>query len=191
MAKKKNEIELMKFRVILDTENDVFRDIEFLGENTFAQLHKAILSAFNFSEGEMASFYLSDENWEKGAEIPLMDMGEWQLSMETTRVTEFIANPGDRVLYVYDFMRMWIFYVELMEHKMGVLGGEGFNLALAFGDAPKQDEKEMEAMFDDLMVDDSIGSNGDDGDGEEDDDFGFGDDEHFDSNDFDGHYEER
>jgi hypothetical protein len=190
MAKKEKEIELMKFRVILDTEQDVFRDIEFLGEDSFANLHRAILKAFQFTDGEMASFYISDENWEKGLEIPLMDMGESQISMETTPLTEFIANPGDRLLYVYDFMRMWIFYVELMEHKMAVLGKEGFNLALSFGEAPKQEDKEMEDMFDDLMVSDGAESE-DFSEDEDEDEFGFGDDENFDSNEFDGHYEER
>ena len=65
-----------KFRVIVDTEEDVFRDIEIDTSSTFEQLHQSILQAFDFPEGEMASFYMSNDTWDKGTEISLMDMGE-------------------------------------------------------------------------------------------------------------------
>lgn len=54
---------IFKFRVIINTEEDVFRDIEIATDDSFESLHKAILSAFNFEEGEMASFYMSDDTW--------------------------------------------------------------------------------------------------------------------------------
>jgi hypothetical protein len=47
----------------------------------------------------------------------------------------------------------------------------------------------MEMMFDDLMVEEDLNAQGEDE--VEEDEFGFGDDDHFDSNEFDGYYEER
>ncbi|MFY8077516.1 MAG: IS1096 element passenger TnpR family protein, partial [Flavobacteriales bacterium] len=111
MAKKNSGVNLFKFRVIMDTEQDVFRDIEIETESNFDSLHKAVLDAFDFEQGEMASFYLSDEEWSKGLEISLMDMGgvdEDSLSMSTTILSDMVMKPGDKILYVYDFMRMWI-----------------------------------------------------------------------------------
>jgi hypothetical protein len=190
MAKKKvDAYPVVKFRVIMDTEQDVFRDLEIAADQNFMQLHKAILSAFQFTEGEMASFYLSDENWEKGMEIPLMDMGEGQVAMENTVLSEMVVAAGDKLLYVYDFMRMWIFYVEVLELKQGLLSAGNHQVTLSFGEAPRQEDKEMEMMFDDLMVEESIKEESDSV--EEEDEFGFGDDEHFDANEFDGYYEER
>ncbi len=190
MAKKKvDAYPVVKFRVIMDTEQDVFRDLEIAADQNFMQLHKAILSAFQFTEGEMASFYLSDENWEKGMEIPLMDMGEGQVAMENTALSEMVVAAGDKLLYVYDFMRMWIFYVEVLELKQGLLSAGNHQIILSFGEAPRQEDKEMEMMFDDLMVEESIKEESDSV--EEEDEFGFGDDEHFDANEFDGYYEER
>lgn len=49
---------IFKFRVIIDTEEDVFRDIEIATDADFKSLHKNILKAFEWKEGEMASFYL-------------------------------------------------------------------------------------------------------------------------------------
>lgn len=191
MAKKKAEeaVALTKLRVIIDTEQDVFRDIEIKSSETFFQLHQAILNAFQFSDGEMASFYVSDENWEKGLEIPLMDMGESAVSMDNTPIHEMASAIGDKLLYVYDFMRMWIFYVEVMEIKDGSIAKGDHQVVLTFGDAPNQEDKEMEMMFDHLMVEEESNSQGEDE--IEEDEFGFGDDDHFDSNEFDGYYEER
>lgn len=188
MAKKNSGVNLFKFRVIMDTEQDVFRDIEIETESNFDSLHKAVLDAFDFEQGEMASFYLSDEEWSKGLEISLMDMGgvdEDSLSMSTTILSDMVMKPGDKILYVYDFMRMWIFYIELMEVKKDKPSTIYPRVALAFGDAPSQDSKEFQDMFEADVVGGGA-SDLDDVDDEED-EFGEGDDI-FDEDEFDGSY---
>jgi hypothetical protein len=188
MAKKNSGVNLFKFRVIMDTEQDVFRDIEIETESNFDSLHKAVLDAFDFEQGEMASFYLSDEEWSKGLEISLMDMGgvdEDSLSMSTTILSDMVMKPGDKILYVYDFMRMWIFYIELMEVKKDKPSTIYPRVALAFGDAPSQDSKEFQDMFEADVVGGGA-ADIDDVDDEED-EFGEGDDI-FDEDEFDGSY---
>ncbi len=192
MAKKKLEetFGTYKFRVIVDTEEDVFRDIEMPTSATFSELHRSILEHFNFEDGEMASFYLSNEEWEKGLEIPLMDMGDGIVSMDNAVLHEMVHQVGDKILYVYDFLRMWIFYVELVEVGESLAERNYPFLALSFGEAPDQDSKEMDAMFEGNGVDEDFEST-EDGEAEDEDEFGFGDDENFDSNEFDGYYDER
>jgi hypothetical protein len=188
MAKKNSGVNLFKFRVIMDTEQDVFRDIEIETESNFDSLHKAVLDAFDFEQGEMASFYLSDEEWSKGLEISLMDMGgvdEDSLSMSTTILSDMVMKPGDKILYVYDFMRMWIFYIELIEVKKDKPSTIYPRVALAFGDAPSQDSKEFQDMFEADVVGGGAGDI-DDVDDEEDE---FGEDDNiFDEDEFDGSY---
>jgi hypothetical protein len=189
MAKKNSGVNLFKFRVIMDTEQDVFRDIEIETESNFDSLHKAVLDAFDFEQGEMASFYLSDEEWSKGLEISLMDMGgvdEDSLSMSTTILSDMVMKPGDKILYVYDFMRMWIFYIELMEVKKDKPSTIYPRVALAFGDAPSQDSKEFQDMFEADVIGGGIGM-ADFDDEEEEDEFGE-DDNIFDEDEFDGSY---
>jgi len=188
MAKKNSGVNLFKFRVIMDTEQDVFRDIEIETESNFDALHKAVLDAFDFEQGEMASFYLSDEEWSKGLEISLMDMGgvdEDSLSMSTTILSDMVMKPGDKILYVYDFMRMWIFYIELMEVKKDKPSTIYPRVALAFGDAPSQDSKEFQDMFEA----DIIGGGAVDMDDVDDEEDEFGEDDNiFDEDEFDGSY---
>ncbi len=188
MAKKNSGVNLFKFRVIMDTEQDVFRDIEIETESNFDALHKAVLDAFDFEQGEMASFYLSDEEWSKGLEISLMDMGgvdEDSLSMSTTILSDMVMKPGDKILYVYDFMRMWIFYIELMEVKKDKPSTIYPRVALAFGDAPSQDSKEFQDMFEA----DVVGGVAGDIDDVDDEEYEFGEDDNiFDEDEFDGSY---
>ena len=56
---------IFRIRIILDSKEDVIRDIEILANNTFEDLHKAIINCFDFKGNEMASFYLSDDNWKQ------------------------------------------------------------------------------------------------------------------------------
>ncbi len=108
---------IYKIRVILNTEEDVFRDIEIRANQTLGKLHEAIKSAFSLQGEEMASFYKSDDNWSQGEEISLEDMtddgsGE---TMYDLYVKEVLPNAGNKLLYVYDFMIMWSFYVDVLE----------------------------------------------------------------------------
>ncbi len=139
---------LIRFRVIIDIEEDVFRDILIGRSAPLEDLHRGILAAFDFGEGEMASFFQSDENWGRGREIPLMDMGMDDAgnpfpSMRTTAVAALVSAANDRMVYVYDFLRMWCFYVEVI----GLEDGETPEyplLAGEFGDAPDQFSKEVD-----------------------------------------------
>jgi Plasmid pRiA4b ORF-3-like protein len=193
MAKKKlTNVNIFKFRVIIDTEEDVFRDIEIETEASFEDFHRAILDGFDFEEGEMASFYMSDENWEKGLEVPLMDMGGKEganMSMSNTKLSDLLSKPSEKVLYVYDFLRMWIFYIELLEVTKDKPSTIYPRVAMVYGDAPAQDSKEMDLFggeFDQQEFNEIHG--GDDVDDEEDDDM-FGESgEFFDEEDFDGSY---
>jgi hypothetical protein len=189
---KNSNVNIYKFRVIIDTEQDVFRDIEIDTTATFEKLHDAILDAFDFEAGEMASFYMSNESWEKGLEIPLMDMaGDAALSMKSTTLSEMVSKPSDKILYVYDFMRMWIFYVELMEVKKDMPSTIYPRVALVYGDAPSQDAKEMDLFgseFSEEEFKEMHGDVNDDADDEGEDDMFDADEDYFDESEFNGSY---
>ena len=56
---------IYRFRVILDndTEDDIFRDIEIYKTNSLEEFHETIINSFGFINNEMASFYISDNEW--------------------------------------------------------------------------------------------------------------------------------
>ena len=59
---------IYKIRLILDTEENVLRDIVISYNDTLEDLHNAITNAFGFYGTEMASFYRTDDNWNQGDE---------------------------------------------------------------------------------------------------------------------------
>jgi len=107
-----------KIRVILNAEDNVIRDIAINKSDSLEDLHNAIINAFAYSGREMASFYKSDEEWNQGEEFPLFDMSETQDSktqMSEIKILDVFTKNNDKLIYVYDFFNMWMFYVELME----------------------------------------------------------------------------
>jgi len=106
-----------KFRVILDTEEDIFRDIAILEEDTLEDLHNAIVNAFGFDGMEAASFYACDDSWTQlEEEISLFDMSDEQeagKTMGNTAINAVLDEDQTKIIYVYDFLNMWTFFVEL------------------------------------------------------------------------------
>ncbi len=110
---------IYRFRVILDndTEEDIFRDLEIRETDTLEDLHNIITQSFGFDGSEMASFYLSNDQWDQGEEISLFDLsdsGNARL-MNETAINDVVHEVQPKLIYVYDFLSMWTFYVELAE----------------------------------------------------------------------------
>ncbi len=138
---------IYRFRAILDTKEDVFRDIEIEASSTMEDFHNVITQAFGFAGQEMASFYVSNEIWEQGEEIALFDMGEDGDSVRTmseTILEDTVWADQPRLLYVYDFLSMWTFMVELAEITDPEPGMAYPNLMYSHGEIPEQaPEKEF------------------------------------------------
>ena len=150
---------IYKIRVILDTKDDVFRDIEIRDKQTLFTLYKGIMSAFSLHGEELASFYESDQEWGQGKEIPLEDMNDENSdqTMADFFIHEAFPQVGARMIFVYDYMEMWTFFVELMEieDKKAVLN---YPLTVyRYGAMPlKAPKRNMEILNleDDEMMDD-------------------------------------
>ncbi|MDC9722605.1 MAG: hypothetical protein PSN34_07510 [Urechidicola sp.] len=133
-----------KIRAILDVEKDVIRDIEIHHSENLETLHKEIANAFGFNGQEMASFYITDTDWNQGEEIPLFDMGD-SISMQACNLKDTLTKKGEKLIYVYDFMAMWTFFVEVSEINE-TPKKESPKVVFAFGDVPeKAPEKEFVA----------------------------------------------
>lgn len=130
---------LYRFRVILDAEEDVFRDLEIMADNTLEDLHNVILQSFGFDGTEMASFYISDDEWNQGEEISQFDMSEGLDSvrlMNETSLDSILSESQTKLLYVYDFFSMWTFMVELAEIAEPEQGMDYPNLMYVHGQVP-------------------------------------------------------
>src|SRR5690554_115665 len=135
----------LKFRILLDSiENtEVFRDIIINDDFNFEHFYNTILDAFGLSNDQMASFFVSDEDWNKGEEISLMDMSfgeldddEAPVEMNALLLKEKISSPNQRFILVHDFLAMWIFLIEL--HEVMEEDVENPQLVLEVGTIPQE-----------------------------------------------------
>ncbi|WP_299002861.1 hypothetical protein [uncultured Tenacibaculum sp.] len=154
---------MYKVRVILDTKEDVIRTLMVSENNSLENLHFDIAKSFGFNGQEMASFYRTDEDWNQGEEIPLFNMAEAGegVSMATCILNETLPNMHDKLIYVYDFLQMWTFYVEVIEQSDEAVTET--KMILSIGQIPEEaPEKEFKA--DDLStdLDDEFGDEFDD-----------------------------
>jgi len=131
---------IYRLRIILDndTKEDILRDVEIDKNSNLTDLHELILLSFNFSADQMASFYTVDEDWNQINEISLMNFDESTDSMDSVLIANILNNQNTKLLYIYDFMNMWTFYVELIEEAKEINNIIYPRIILSVGDVPKK-----------------------------------------------------
>jgi hypothetical protein len=109
---------ILKFRVYFEEDDSVYRDVVVRHTQHFLQLHQVILKAYEFDSKHQATFYRSNDHWQRGREISLEKYDKPYkvdpLLMETTTVGSEIRDPNQKFVYVYDFVKNWGFLVELI-----------------------------------------------------------------------------
>ena len=131
---------IYRLRIILDndTKEDILRDVEIDKKSNLTDLHELILLSFNFSADQMASFYTVDEDWNQINEISLMNFDESTDSMDSVLIANILNNQNTKLLYIYDFMNMWTFYVELIEEAKEINNIIYPRIILSIGNVPKK-----------------------------------------------------
>lgn len=109
---------VLKFRVYLEEDDSVYRDVAVRHTQSFIQLHLIILKAYEFDSKHQATFYRSNDSWQRGREISLEKYDKpykaEPLLMVETIVNSEIKDPNQKFVYVYDFVKNWAFMVELI-----------------------------------------------------------------------------
>ena len=109
---------ILKFRIYFEEDDSIYRDVAIRHTQNFFDLHEVILKAYEFDKKHDATFYRSNDNWQRGREISL-DVYNKQykappLLMKETTIGSEIRDPNQKFIYVYDFVKNWTFLVELI-----------------------------------------------------------------------------
>lgn len=149
--------EVFTIRAILDTDEDVIRDVAIHGNANLFDLHQLLVDAFELDKGEMSSFFKSNDDWEQGEEISMMDFdpATGKNPLEERSIEESFIKEGEKMLFVYDYLNLWTFYLEATAIKIiddqtyepRILGKIGMR-----PDTPP--EKEMKAESNDELFSD-------------------------------------
>lgn len=107
---------IFTFRFISDEEENFVLDVNINHNQTFEQLHIAIQDTLKFDASQLASFFTSNEEWEKLHEITLVDMGGDSLvkTMSETTIENFFSKKDQRILYIFDYFNERLFFGSLI-----------------------------------------------------------------------------
>lgn len=139
-----------RFRVIIEDNDDVYRDIDIKSVQTFEELHNTIQEAFKFDNKHAASFFVSDDYWRKGLEITLrkedlpltpeeirLKVGPKKL-MSDAKIAKYIETPHQRFVYVFDEKVQWTFLLEMMKITNEDAKAKYPLISKSIGNPPKQ-----------------------------------------------------
>jgi len=109
---------ILKFRAYFEEDDSVYRDVAIRHSQSFLELHEAILKAYEFDTKHDATFYRSNDNWQRGREISLQLYNKAYkappLLMKHTTIGSEIRDTNQKFVYLYDFAKNWTFLVELI-----------------------------------------------------------------------------
>jgi hypothetical protein len=110
---------ILKFRVYLEEDEATYRDVAISHKQTFLDFHKAILLAYEFDQKHQATFYRSNDAWEKGREISFETYEKEYvvapLIMNEVQIGKEVFDPNQKFIYHYDFAKGWSFLILLVE----------------------------------------------------------------------------
>ena len=119
---------LYRFKLTFEEQDDFSREFEISSDQNFEDFHKAIVENLGLNDGTLASFFITDYRFRKKREISLIDMSpeeqtesfgeeeeEKMLVMKEAVLSDYIDDPHQKMLYVYDYLNYWTFYLELIK----------------------------------------------------------------------------
>jgi hypothetical protein len=109
---------VLKFRVSLEEDEAVYRDIAIIHKQRFDQLHYAILKSWEFDNKHAATFFRSNDNWQQGREITFEVYDKPYVAppllMSETTIGSEVKETNQKFIYQYDFEKKWTFLIELI-----------------------------------------------------------------------------
>jgi hypothetical protein len=130
------------FRIISDENPDFLRDLVADSSDTFLDVHSTLQKNLGYDPTQLASFFITNKNWEREVEITLIDMMQESevktFTMDQVTLGEYLGEVGQRMLYLFDFFSERAFYIELIESANEISPRETPFLGHSKGDPPPQ-----------------------------------------------------
>ena len=131
---------MIKLRATLESNEDVIREL-IIDENlTLEELHRLITKNFNLNDFEMASFFQTDSDLNLVREITLYDTSEKggeSLVMNEVIISTLLYSSETQLIYVYDFLKMWRFYIQYVEKVVSIESTNLYSKGKMPSEAPK------------------------------------------------------
>lgn len=150
----------LKLRVILNVKTDVLRDIIIDSKVTLKEMSDIISESFGFDSTEISTYHHTNEDWELLEEIKIFKIDESDISMENSPISDFLKFNGDKIIFIYDFLNYWTFFIELFDLDENVEDKFKFKCINSIGTVPSEAPSEIYNSID-QDIEDNIFENDD------------------------------
>lgn len=114
---------IYRFKMRFEDQDEFLREVEVRADQTFEDFHRVIVGDLKLDPETLSSFFTCNDQFRKKKEICLVDMdpepkedgGKPVFVMAESRVRNFIDDPHQKLLFVYDYLNYWTFYIELLK----------------------------------------------------------------------------
>ncbi|HSV87419.1 MAG TPA: hypothetical protein VLH61_02130 [Bacteroidales bacterium] len=140
-----------RFKFTFEDQTEFVREFEIRSGQTFEDFHFAIVENLGLDKSMLSSFFITDNRFRKKREISLIDMnsderpddlgenpGEKMLVMKDAHINDFIEDPHQKMIYVYDYLNYFTFYLELIKIDKTKSGQSYPRVVKTIGDVPKE-----------------------------------------------------
>ena len=133
---------VFKFRLLSDEVKDFVRDIEIRSNQTFFDFHRVIQNDLEYDNSQIASFFLTNQTWEKEKEFTLFDMTDEEnnslIPMDKAILKNYMLDPKQRLIYVFDFFNERTFFIELIDTHNEIRYSDYPAVTFSKGNPPQQ-----------------------------------------------------
>ena len=151
----------LKFRIILNVKEDVLRDIVIDSGTSLLEFSKIISTEFGFDSSEISTFHNTDDNWEQLDEIKIFKIDDKDEIMDNIPISNFFISKNDKLIFIYDFLNYWTFFIELYEVGDFINDNSKYFVINSIGKVPKEAPSNIfnvsdnmnETDFDDNQID--------------------------------------
>jgi len=132
---------ILNFRLLSNDADDFIMEVAINDTASFMDLHLFLQKSLSFDPSNMASFIITDADWNREHEVSLMKMSDEDeeiLLMDDTILSEFVKAEKQRLMYVFDFFSERAFFMEVFGVAKGEI--ETHKLIKIEGSTPQQIE---------------------------------------------------
>ena len=119
-----------RFKVTFENNDDFVREIDLSADQNFFDFYSSIIENLKLDKNLSTAFFLCDHKYRKKKSISLPSekvsseiKGEEEeensdaieLTMDKCHLNEYIDDPHQRFLFIYDIAADWNFYIELIK----------------------------------------------------------------------------
>ncbi len=111
---------IFKLLLVSDEADNFQREISIDADSTFLELNNAILKACNYSDDQITSFYICNDEWEQEAQIIREEMDSISTEddvyiMGDTPLRDLLNDVNDKLVFVFDPLSERMFFIKVSE----------------------------------------------------------------------------